>query len=471
LITNRLIPLFAALIFAYIAYRGYALAMTHDEAYSFLLEHQSLFRQSAGTANNHVLNTFFMFLEDRILGTNPVFLRLHSIFAYLLFAFFSFKILKTTTENRTVIACLWLICNLNPFLLDFFSLARGYGMAIAFSVASVAMLLENRWRTAFIFASFAVLSNYTFLHFFNAALVFYGIKMYDISTSKNDFKAFLNEILKDFKNWFFVPILYIIVFFAVDFIKKHGDLEYGGRYGMGVDTFKTLLDGFLYFKKSPIPTFLIGNFIFGICLFMQIYMVYYFYKTKKILPISLLFVLTMDSCLAVFYFFKTPLPIDRTALMFYLIGIASFAEILNTVLPQVWQPRLALPIAAVFCFHFATVANLDYCFLWRFNADATVVNAQCFAPNKHKNIGVMSCMDGSILNYYNIIENANYNRNLPLIPNMSIETPTDTLRNILKKYDMIWVRTEEQTILNQKGIVPAFSRTFPVSQTVVMSGF
>jgi hypothetical protein len=468
---SPLISLISALIFAYLAYRGYALAITHDEAYSFLQEHELLFKQSAGTANNHPLNTIFMFLEDRILGTQPIFLRLHSILAYLIFAFFSFQIIQKISKNSIIVVCFWLICNLNPFLLDFFSLARGYGMACAFSVASVAMLLDSRWRIGFMFACLATLSNYTFLHFFNASLVFYVIKKYEMSLDKNSINAFVKEIFKDFKNWFFVPFFYMLVFCLLSIIKRNGDLEYGGRNGMGVDTFKTLFDGFLYFKTLAIENWLLGNFLFGIIMFIQIYIVFYFYKTKKILPFTLLFLLTIDSCLAVFYLFKTPLPLDRTALIFYALGIFSAAEIFILWLPKTWQALIALPITAAFIFHFLNVANLQYCFIWRFNADINRVESECFAPNKVQNIGTGSCMDGSILNYYNIVNPQDFHYKMPLIEGFNLNFDTNTLLNNLKKYDMIWINEQEKIILDKKGICAKNIRVFPASRTVVMWGF
>ncbi len=463
-----LILLFTALIFAYISFRGYVLAMTHDEAYSFLMATETRWAEMTRTANNHWLNSLFMVLESKILPKTPFFFRLHSIFAYLVLAFFSYKIIEKFTKNTAIVISVWIICNLNPFLLDFFSLARGYGMASAFLVASIFMILEKRWRASFIFAGLAMFSNFTFLHFFNAILAYYIFSFWLEANGNFDF---IKTIFKDFRNWFFVPIFYIVALYLLHIVNINGDLADGGYKGMGVDTFYSLLEGFMYFQKLGIKRVFSGNFIFGITILMQIYVAYYFYKTKKILPISFLFALTMDSCLAVFYLFKTPLPLDRTATIFYAMGILSALEILNIVITQVWQTRFAIAIATVFCLHFAQVANLKYCFLWRLNCEVEQINTQCFAPHQAKIIGTISNMDGSILNYYNIVNKEKYDRQLQLIENLSLATPPDTLRNILKKYDMIWVRNQDKAILDQKGIKSAFSHSFPVSQTVVMSGF
>ena len=87
------------------------------------------------TANHHPLNSWLMYLETKTLGVQPVFLRLHSVLAYLIYAFFSFRIVQYWQKNTIFALFIWLILQFNPFLLDFFSLARGYGMATAFATA------------------------------------------------------------------------------------------------------------------------------------------------------------------------------------------------------------------------------------------------------------------------------------------------------------------------------------------------
>ena len=408
-----------------------------------------------------------MCVESKIMPTSVLVLRLHSIFAYLVFAFFTFKIAEKLTKSTALVIDIWLICNLNPFLLDFFSLARGYGMACAFLVASVFFVLENRWRTAFIFAGLATFSNFTFLHFFNAILALYIIQLWLLPNDKQPLRT---RIFKDFRSWFFVPIIYVVVLYFLHIIKQNGDLEYGGRYDLGADTLKTLIDGFLYFKTLPIESFKIGRLLFIIILLMQCLTVFYFHKNKKILPLNLIFALTVDAMLSVFYMFKIPLPIDRTALLLYPLGILATAE-LALLLPEKAQIPLFLPVTALFIFHFIQTANLSYCYNWRFNADIETINKTIFIPRKFKNIGTGNCMDGSTLNYYNQVQPAEFSYKMPLVQGLNPDFNTKILIENLKTYDAVWINSDEKAILDEKGIVAKNIQVFPGSKTVVMWGF
>lgn len=164
--------LIALLGCALVAYRSVVLDITNDEAYSFklvddLLDHFSTSRNlMAGTANTHWLNSFFLFIENFIFGSANWQLRLHSIAAWLVSAYALFHIFYQKDKPlRVWLPFVLVLCN--PYLIDFYSLARGYALQMALELLACYYLLaepgKRPTRLYFILA-LAVWANYTSLY-------------------------------------------------------------------------------------------------------------------------------------------------------------------------------------------------------------------------------------------------------------------------------------------------------------------
>src|SRR5206468_2416472 len=109
--------------------------------------------------------------------------------SYILFLFFSVKMFSRF-ESPLLCITSFLILNLNPFLLDFFSLARGYGISIAMMMASLFFLYcycqkKSDFTNALyslVFGALATLAHLTLLNYFFAlsailvALIFFQDK-------------------------------------------------------------------------------------------------------------------------------------------------------------------------------------------------------------------------------------------------------------------------------------------------------
>jgi hypothetical protein len=125
------------LTFAIVAYKAFTISMTHDESSSFYyLSHKNIFgylfdNSVWPNANNHWLNTVMFQLTTKIFGENEFAIRLPNLLAYLLYLLTSYKITSYISNKVLQIAAfLFMLCN--PYLLDFFSTARGYGLSLAF---------------------------------------------------------------------------------------------------------------------------------------------------------------------------------------------------------------------------------------------------------------------------------------------------------------------------------------------------
>ena len=173
---------FVALLLAVLGvvnvYRAWTQSITYDEAVtydSFVVGPMS--NSFTGyNANNQVLFTILAKVTTAAIGPSEIGLRFPSVVAgavYFVVAFLLCRLLF----GRTAIFCLTVAAlALNPFVLDFLSAARGYGMALAFFMVAfhqVAVILDRnssaaavssrRWVAVSLALAASVSSNLAFL--------------------------------------------------------------------------------------------------------------------------------------------------------------------------------------------------------------------------------------------------------------------------------------------------------------------
>ena len=124
------------LIFLTNIYRAATQSITHDEAVTyenFVAAPWSIVFNSYD-ANHHVLHTIFCKIFVDLLGVSPLTLRLASLLSGLLYLYLVFRICERLFGTGWYLPLSALLLSLNPYLLDFESAARGYGMAVAFLI-------------------------------------------------------------------------------------------------------------------------------------------------------------------------------------------------------------------------------------------------------------------------------------------------------------------------------------------------
>jgi len=169
--------LFGLVFFGYVGVRAARVAITFDEVQSFYYYIRKGFLAlfKFDQANNHFLNTFLTWLATRIAGTGEFALRIPNLLAYALYLVFCGRIL-TRFAPRLIAVCGFVVLNANPYLLDFFSISRGYGLALGILIPALFYLLRfieetrdgspraSRSLTAALaIAGAAVLANFTIL--------------------------------------------------------------------------------------------------------------------------------------------------------------------------------------------------------------------------------------------------------------------------------------------------------------------
>ncbi len=183
----------------YVVLRAYYMSFTHDEALTFTIvqNHESYW---GTTPNHHLLNTFLMRISYGWFGMKEWVLRLPNVLAYLVFGLYVLKSIRLLSGNILPLAA-GIIIFCNPYFLNFFSLARGYGLSTAFVAAAMYYLLtyyvgednkikrDNRLILAVIFAGLAALANLTAINFLITVLLFDWISLWLFSPQNKYKKA------------------------------------------------------------------------------------------------------------------------------------------------------------------------------------------------------------------------------------------------------------------------------------------
>lgn len=163
----------------YLVERAIRVPLMFDEATTYLnyISANPLAIFSLSSANNHFLNTVLTKASWALAGNSELALRLPNLLGYLVYLAFSFLILNRFIQKRAVVVLGFLLLSVNPYLLDFFSLSRGYGLSLGLLMAALFFFfsfMDEKFRAgphggrylrcSLVAAGLAVLSNFSLLN-------------------------------------------------------------------------------------------------------------------------------------------------------------------------------------------------------------------------------------------------------------------------------------------------------------------
>src|SRR5215475_8491596 len=264
-------------LLGYSGFRAYSLSFTHDESLSYDILTGNLFWKS--TANHHPLNTKLMGVTSRWLGSREWELRLPNVLAHALYLGFGLVVLASA---RNVLSMLvgFVVLNLNPFLLDFFGLARGYGLASGLSMAALFFLYEASRRPelqrvavllllSLTCSSLADLSNFTWL---NLHLEVFAAGMLALLLDRERFALRLDRArlavaaVLSLANFWFVYRLVLRIWK----LKTGGELYGRGESGFFIDTLGSMVNSYFYTQsysesiQQGVRLLLVAGFVIAI---------------------------------------------------------------------------------------------------------------------------------------------------------------------------------------------------------------
>lgn len=152
------------------------LPLTHDEYSTILVSYQPLWdiiTYKDPIPNNHILNTILLKCNIIIFGDHLFSNRLHNILSFIPYFVYSVLIARKFSTDIILSMMFVLMVNFQPFVLDFYSVTRGYGLSIAFQMASLYYALEyisnsqsKQFGLALLFGAIGVMANFTLLNFY-----------------------------------------------------------------------------------------------------------------------------------------------------------------------------------------------------------------------------------------------------------------------------------------------------------------
>jgi hypothetical protein len=131
-------------VFAVNIYRAIHQSITADEAFTFdwYIVNPFDWILLGYSTNNHVLHTLLCRLSVKTLGISELSMRLPSLLGGLLYLVFVYKLCRHLLRNWWIFLLAVAALTLNPFTMDYLSVARGYGMALGFFIAALYFVIR-----------------------------------------------------------------------------------------------------------------------------------------------------------------------------------------------------------------------------------------------------------------------------------------------------------------------------------------
>ena len=354
-ITRLLLTGAGAALFMASVYRAATYPFTHDEALSYASF--SYEPHWAKDPNNHVLNTVLMRVCANVSGTSELSLRLPNVLALLLYLVCALLLLERIEHPVTRLAGFVLLA-LNPFALDFFAMARGYGLAMAFLMASLWLLVrgfEGSSRSihlSMIAGALAVTASFVFVNAFVPMLV---IALWLLVRS-----GFVRDaILAAAASGLFLFIIALEVLRLGD----AGLLFFGGQQGLLEDTLLSLVRCTLYVPSSAeavlVAIVLVAFYALVAHAILQ--------WRKGLTPFTLLFLILCGAVLLPLmehHLAGTRFPVERAALYY----VPLFALTLIFALRGKTGIAISAAIVLVGAWHFARTFDVRTNYTWPYDA-------------------------------------------------------------------------------------------------------
>ena len=378
--------------FLYTAIRAYLLSITHDEAVTYLIyalgSFPEIFTYSLShKSNNHLLNTILIKIFLKIFGVSEFVVRIPALLGHALYLAGIYKLLKLFLKKYRLLLGISILI-FHPFLLDFFSCARGYSLALGFLIFSLYYLFKRIKEPGSNDIKYAALS----------------LTMLTLSMLSAPFLSVYFSILAIFillKAFF--PVLLslgiLIAVYARGFFEllRAEEFYYGGVTGFWNDTVTSLIKSSLYDK---------GYFGLGIIFFIKALIIILIFASLAILSFKsvtrkkfgfidrYLFwiwtILVISSLGAVLQhkFFNIRYVIERTAIYFIPIFLIFMLILWEALAPIKKMPFKAAMYFIMFIFlgHFITSLNFTHYHSWKYDASTKQMMQHIIDINKDKDL-------------------------------------------------------------------------------------
>jgi hypothetical protein len=396
---------FIFLVFAYCCIRAFSVSIYVDEAQTYMVHSKLLFFQIitynsptwSELANNHLLNTLLVKMFVSLFGVSEFVIRIPALMGTAFYLFGIFKILKLFLRRFYLLLSVALL-TMNPFMVDYFSMARGYSLGLGFMSFALFFLFKRLkepgsknaknlfWSSTMM--SFSVISNFTFLTVFVSVVCVYLFlefgELFDLA--RKGAKKVI--IFKKFLSGFLLPlapgILFLLATCTVPIIKMMGAHAFrtGGLRGFFKDTVASLIEVSLYDKSYDATSLIIVSKTIIVILFFSaiLFLLYKLIKKRRfelidnyLFLIVMLISVSVATILLQHIFLCTKYVVNRAAIyflplffMFFIIFWKDLAEVKNKFF-KISNLSFFMFLCFVLLAHYFSCVNFDH-FMWRYDA-------------------------------------------------------------------------------------------------------
>ncbi len=397
----------AAAAWATVWYKAIVIPITHDELATIIHYYRfsvwEIMMYPDPWPSNHILNTLLTKLSMNLFGMEQWAARLPNVLSFLLYFYAAWRICRQLLKENNLLffsALSWFL--FNPFLLDFFSLCRGYGLSNALMLLAAMHCLEGfmqqRERAVWLGFAFGLLAsyaNFTLLIFWcavNGVAVLFFWNTY-LRT------AALTTLLRSIGILAIIDVAYLaLIITPIRKMQSTNQFVYWQSNGFFRDTIVSLVENTRYGAKIiDLPHDYYAMLTVLLFFTAGAYMMYHWgrhgWQAVVKQPIFIAFVLL---ALMVFVnimqtiILKTPNLTTRTALGFYPLFILLMSSMLYVFYAA--RPRLVMWIGVVLLllniWHFQRTFTPDRTREWWYDANTFQVLDALKSERKDENTAV-----------------------------------------------------------------------------------
>lgn len=342
-----------------VAYRAVLIPMTHDEASTWLnFRHYNLWSCVSNyycwqSANNHWLNSLLMQWSASLFGDCAFGLRLPNVLAGSLYFLAAALIVSRYIYTPWLRIAGFLLLCAHVYLLDFFSLCRGYGLVScgmiwgAYAIMRYSELFQLRWLVTCVLILFlAVLSNFTAtLPFLSMGLAWVGLLIIK--------KRYALLLQHGFVWLLSSGLLAMLLAYPFRILRSEGELEWGSKnlWDLSIDLAGNLLYGVQYGPDNT-ASLLVYTFFILLCLVGFFVLLTKTFNGKAPLILSLILLIINLTFIFLYHEFTgLSMPLGRMSLYLIPIIFTPLALGLEFVKQKTTTLLLGIFVSGLLLFH------------------------------------------------------------------------------------------------------------------------
>lgn len=353
-----------------VLHKAITIPITYDETatavYYINFSYLDIIKYPGSWPSNHILNTILVKFFVSLFGKEQWVVRLPSVLSFLIYCYATYLFCKTVFSIQSKLFLFGaVIFFLNFYLIDFFSLSRGYALSCAFLTLSVTCIIKSytdkndllQWF-GFLCAIFSSYANFTSLVYLISACISFVVYFVFVSNS--------NRKIITWNNFFFLLICVgygALIITPIIKMKQDDQFKYWTSNGFINETMVSTVNCFKYASPNleSLDNVYVSMVIIGLVFFILFFWVYRILKHNYLRqaiknPIFLsnsLLLMTAFISIANCIFTNTPYLNARTALFFY----PMFSMLICSILSSLNKTNILLQLLSGYLILFFAVSH------------------------------------------------------------------------------------------------------------------